>query len=301
MKVTIGVCAYRAAGTLRRCLDSILAQDYRPLQLIAVDDGSDDDTGAILTEYAAKARSQGIEVTLALFGENRGLAARRIDVIREAQGEYLTWVDADDWIEPDAVQSYVRATDGGKVDVVTAGYTQHESKRERQLLFPQDEKFDLETMPLNTLYFSLWNKLIRLSLLRENPGHKVGLNYWEDLGQTARIFALHPTIKIIPRTLYHFAVNAGSMTHTRTQRIVEERIGVARELCAWFEAKGLTAEYPRFLQTLKLMAKANYLRRLPGGLGPFRRTFPEASRHVLRLRTIPLARRLLLAAAGFML
>lgn len=97
--ISVIVPVYNVEPYLARCVDSILAQSYKSLEVILVDDGSRDRCGAICDEYAAK--DSRIKV---IHKENGGLSSARNAGIDAATGTYLSFVDSDDWIEPDAYE-----------------------------------------------------------------------------------------------------------------------------------------------------------------------------------------------------
>ncbi|MBI5027472.1 MAG: glycosyltransferase family 2 protein, partial [Actinobacteria bacterium] len=101
--VSVVVPVFNVERWLPRCLDSLLAQDHRPLEVIAVDDGSRDGSADVLRRYAAAHA----EVRVVLQ-EHRGLGPARNAALTLATGEYVTMVDADDWIEPTFVSDTLR-------------------------------------------------------------------------------------------------------------------------------------------------------------------------------------------------
>lgn len=106
-EVSIIIPVYQAEQYLRKCIDSILAQTYTNLELILVDDGSTDQSGAICDEYAGMDKRVRV-----IHKENGGVAAARNCGIACATGEYLCFVDADDWIEDTMIAqclSYIKA------------------------------------------------------------------------------------------------------------------------------------------------------------------------------------------------
>ena len=95
-KISVIVPIYKVEPYLRRCLDSIVNQTYRNLEIILVDDGSPDNCGNICDEYAQK--DLRIEV---IHKENGGLSSARNIAIDKANGDYLAFVDSDDWLDTD--------------------------------------------------------------------------------------------------------------------------------------------------------------------------------------------------------
>ena len=97
--VSVIVPVYKVEPFLRRCVDSLLSQTYQNLEIILVDDGSPDRCGQICDEYAA----QDARVKV-IHKENGGVSSARNAGIEAAAGEYVTFVDSDDWVEPWAYQ-----------------------------------------------------------------------------------------------------------------------------------------------------------------------------------------------------
>lgn len=114
--ISVIVPVYNVEQFLPRCLDSIVEQTYRNLEIILVDDGSKDSSGAICDEYAAK--DQRIRV---FHDENRGVSAARNKGIDAAHGEYIAFVDSDDWIHPDFIRILTDMGQKHNADCVICG------------------------------------------------------------------------------------------------------------------------------------------------------------------------------------
>lgn len=113
IKVSVVIPVYNVEEYLRRCVDSVLAQTLSDLEIILVDDGSPDQSPAICDEYAqADARIRVIHKT------NGGLASARNAGMRIAQGEYLFFLDSDDWLEPDGLAKLCDVAGTYRVDFV---------------------------------------------------------------------------------------------------------------------------------------------------------------------------------------
>lgn len=113
--ISVIVPVYNVESYLRKCLDSILAQTFTEFELICVDDGSTDRSGAICDEYAKKDSR-----VLALHKENGGVVSARKAGLQAASGSFDIWVDADDWIEPDYFFQMVDAQAQTGADIVAA-------------------------------------------------------------------------------------------------------------------------------------------------------------------------------------
>lgn len=120
--ISIVIPAYNIENCIAGTLDSVLAQTYRNLQIIVVNDGSKDGTGAVLDEYARK--DSRIKV---IHKENGGVTSARVRGIAEAEGQYIGFVDGDDYIEPQMYQRLMENLNTHGAEISHCGY---------QMVFP---------------------------------------------------------------------------------------------------------------------------------------------------------------------
>ena len=176
-KVSIIIPVYNAAKpwkekktTLHRCVDSILAQDYKDFELILVDDGSTDDSGAILDEYTASD-----ERICVIHKENTGVSNTRNRGISCAKGQYIQFADADDWLDPEAVKLLVRKIESSHTDMVIADfyrvvgeYTSAKGDIEEDSVLTRTEYAEyMMKNPADYYYGVLWNKLYKASIISQ--------------------------------------------------------------------------------------------------------------------------------------
>jgi len=126
--ISVIVPVYKVEAFLERCVDSILNQSFADFQLILVDDGSPDNSGAICDRYAAEDSRVAV-----IHQENGGLSAARnagIDLaLAQSDSQWLTFIDSDDWVEPEFLQYlYTAAVEGG-CGISTCGYYQTQGER----------------------------------------------------------------------------------------------------------------------------------------------------------------------------
>ena len=114
--ISVLVPAYNVEQYIYQCIDSILGQTYSNLEIIIVNDGSTDKTGNILDVYAKK--DDRIKV---VHKKNEGLVMARRDALDLMQGEYVGFVDSDDWIEPNMYEELYEAMVDTDADIVTSG------------------------------------------------------------------------------------------------------------------------------------------------------------------------------------
>jgi len=167
-KVSIIVPVYNAEKYLRRCIESVLGQEYKEYELLLVDDGSTDASGMICEEYAGK--DPRIRVT---HKENTGVSDTRNLAISQARGEYLQFLDSDDWITTDATGLLVGAAEESGCDLVIADFyrvvgerVSHKGDIETEGVMSREE-FAAHMMedPADFYYGVLWNKLYRREIV----------------------------------------------------------------------------------------------------------------------------------------
>lgn len=172
--VSVVIPAHQAAGVLAVALESVLAQTYAELEVVVVDDGSTDGTAALVEGYAA----EDARVRL-VRQQNAGVSTARNRGMDEARGTFVTFLDADDWMEPDHVSCMVDAALRTDADVVQTGYvvefldangrTQGAEVRSGAdaLVGAGQPPIPLGSDFLNGLGY-VWNKLYRLGPLRDS-------------------------------------------------------------------------------------------------------------------------------------
>ena len=116
MKLSIIIPTYNSASVLPKALDSIVCQTFTDWECILVDDGSPDRSGKICDEYAEKDKRFRV-----FHQENAGVSAARNKGLDEAKGEYVNFVDSDDWVETNALEEYISHM-SDDVDFVVSGF-----------------------------------------------------------------------------------------------------------------------------------------------------------------------------------
>lgn len=179
--VSIVVPVYKSEDTLERCVGSLCAQTYKDIEIILVVDGPPDASGVLAAELSEK-----YDKVRVIFQENQGVSVSRNRGVKEAKGEYIRFVDSDDYVEADSVKCMVEAMEQNETDLVIAGYHHLYFGRCVTKLPPVTGTFDTksamdEVLTLyQTGYLNMpWNKLYRRADIQE--GFPTDLNLGEDL------------------------------------------------------------------------------------------------------------------------
>lgn len=240
IKVSVIIPAYNASQYIKECLESILASTLKELEIIVIDDGSTDDTPAILDLYACE---KGI---VTIHQTNGGPSKARNAGLKHAQGEYVGFVDSDDWVENTMFEIMYKAAEKEKADIVWCNITKNENEKMQKYLDSGSygrDKIEKEFFPRlifsvdsnkghQTLRGSVWCRLYKRQHLMANKilfCEKINNN--EDL-----LFNLKATIHakryvyLGDDYLYHNRIHGNSLTRKYIPRMWERQQSLIDEL-----------------------------------------------------------------------
>ena len=212
--VSVIVPVYNVENYLRKCLDSVINQSYGNLEILLIDDGSTDTSGELCEEYAEK------DSRVKIFHkENGGLSSARNMGLDYALGKYITFVDSDDYLAEDAIESLVASLEKYQADI-SIGQLENADKKDA-VIDKRRKKFYEETvlsseqammeLCLNRMTgTSACGKLYK-SILFENVRYPVGKRY-EDMYTTPEIIVLSKKVVILRKTVYLVVLRSGSIT-----------------------------------------------------------------------------------------
>lgn len=246
--ISVVIPVYKVEPFLRQCLDSVLAQTHSHLEILLVDDGSPDGCPSICEDYAR--RDPRVRV---IHQRNQGLSAARNTGLDAATGEYVAFVDSDDWAEPDMLEALLRGLLQHGADVagcapipevedgiavqfprLASGATALRLDREEALA---------ELLRDRRLRNFSWSYLYRAALFRgvRFPAGK----RFEDVHTTYRLFMQAGSIVALPIAKYHYRIRAGSITQAGDLGLLVDQYDAIRA-----RQETLGRCYPRFVQDL---------------------------------------------------
>lgn len=227
--ISVVVPVYNVEAYVGRCVESILNQTYRNLEVILVDDGSKDRSGILCDEYAAKDARVRV-----IHKENGGLSSARNVGIEKASGEYITFVDSDDWIEADAYAHLLSVMQRYQVKLVCGGNYNVDSKTGERTLALCPEKEEVITTEEFVGRMFLWqgfdssacDKLYHRSLLEtfRYPEGKV----CEDVAVTYRIVLGTQYAALSDRPYYNYFHRPDSITISTAKEITDKTFHFSR-------------------------------------------------------------------------
>ncbi len=216
--ISIIIPAYNAEKTIEKCVESVLAQSHRAWELLIVDDGSRDATGAICDALAAA------DARIRVFHkENGGVVLARSHALAHAAGEYVAFVDSDDTVHPEMLEKMAAAAGETGADIVSCGYRELYADGKVLDRVPkhhgsmEEGSFFSLLFQLGTQGF-LWNKLYRRELLAQVCA-PAGMTVCEDLYINALLLKQPRKVAVLPDCLYNYCMNPESVTHTIERKI----------------------------------------------------------------------------------
>ncbi len=216
--ISVIVPVYNVEPYLVKCLDSIINQTFKDLEIIIIDDGSTDQCGSICDSYACS--DSRIKV---FHTENRGISSVRNLGIENARGEYVGFVDSDDWIEPDMYEILLNKAIETGADIVECGFIREFSEESREIKYKNKNMTVSEaiTCLLNgELFNAVWNKLWKKNCIGNIrfSDSKV----FEDILFTSRVFVNSNEVCSIDSVKYHYLQRNSSLSNKHNSDNLEK-------------------------------------------------------------------------------
>lgn len=215
--VSVIVPIYKVESFMDSCIESIRLQTYQHLEIILVDDGSPDSCPAKCDRWAEC--DERIKV---IHQENGGLSAARNAGLSKASGEYVLFVDSDDWIEHTMIEVMLDTAYIYKADIVNCQFVHEKSRCSSMLssLYPTFVKSGRDATALlcedGIVTSHTWRNLFRRDILQDNP-FPVGINY-EDVYILHEIFFKSKRVVFIGDTFYHYFNNINGIVNTMSEK-----------------------------------------------------------------------------------
>lgn len=210
-KISIIIPVYNAEQYLHRCFDSILENKYRNLEIIPVNDGSKDNSQDIIDEYKEKYP----DMFFPIIQENQGIGMARNNALEKATGEYIMFIDNDDYIDKDYIAKHVEQLKNNSCDMVLSGYKRVNDNKEILFKVSLDERYPW------TRYVSIapWARLYKTKFLKDNDIKFLKTPIGEDVYFNLQANTLANDVKIIDYMGYNWYFNGKSVTNTINNKI----------------------------------------------------------------------------------
>ncbi len=238
-KISIIVPVYKVENELDRCVQSLMKQTYKNIEIILVDDGSPDQCPKLCEQYAKE--DERIRV---IHKKNGGLSDARNAGLNLARGEYVLYVDSDDYIEVDSCERLINATSEEQVDIVVGNAIMEKSNSYEKMIHsatPAGEIYSAKDFIEKAVRASQWyapswlNMYRRDFLLQNKLFFKVGI-YFEDMQMLPRVFLRAKKVACIDGVFYHYIVRENSiMTSEKDEKKKKDSIQNLKEWKSQFD------------------------------------------------------------------
>lgn len=254
-QLSVIVPCYNSRDYVPRCLDSLLTQTADTVEIVCVNDGSDDGTGDVLRSYQEVHPGKVVVIEQA----NAGAWAARWTGIQHARGRYTAFLDSDDTADEGFAASLLSAAQTHDADMAVCGYRridEHTGAEYSTELCDARPDFAVEKDPgsLLTVNTALWNKLIRTDLLRSvedlaNPPCQL-----EDVCLLLLLYErMHGTVTFVPKPLVNYHVREGSTITTVTPEAVGDALAALTRVKERYEAQGASAQHKELLADMAFL------------------------------------------------
>lgn len=239
IKVSIVIPVYNVEKYLRQCLDSVINQTLKDIEIICINDESTDGSLEILQEYEKK--DSRIKI---INKKNEGLSAARNQGLELAKGEYVSFIDSDDWINKTFCEALYTAAKKYDIDIACGGIVRVNGKRQRNKLVYTKEEFTKDVDKKNELtktpvYSYVWNKIYkRESLLKSGITFPVG-RVFEDLTWSIKAIYYLNGVVTTPSALYYYRKTPTSIMSAKSEKNAKDYAQSEKEMLEFAKEKNL--------------------------------------------------------------
>ncbi len=251
--ITVVVPVYNVFPFLETCILSLCHQSYQKLEILLIDDGSTDGSGALCDDYARK--DDRIRV---IHQENRGLGAARNEGIRRANGVYIAFVDSDDWVSPTMIQELYQALkeQGAQLAVCDAYVISEQGRVQKKMQnsLPVGMAIQLTSLPRLLLQPHVaWNKLYQKDLFDDPDIQYPARAWYEDFRVTTKLYTKTERIVFVDRPLYYYRLREGSIQNNGNLMRKREKIEAMEDILRYYQKHHLFSQYQKELEFLAIL------------------------------------------------
>lgn len=213
-KVSIIVPIYNEEENLRKCIESLINQTYKELEIILINDGSTDNSKEIIDSYKDKR-------IVAIHKKNTGISDTRNIGIDKSTGDYIMFVDSDDYLELNCIERLIETAEKENSEIVMFNYYLETPSKRIEIKLPKIEARNLKEDKdlLTKIHLGPCTKIFKAELIKDNL-FPLNLKY-EDVPFVVEAVIKAGKISFIPDYLYHYVIKKSGETITRDERIFD--------------------------------------------------------------------------------
>lgn len=231
--VSILVPVYNVEQYIERCARSVFEQTYENLEYIFLDDCTPDNSIAIIEQVLAEYPDRASAVRIIKHNQNEGIAITRNNAIRNATGDFIFFVDSDDYIETDTISALVNEQNLTKADIVSGKMLINENGMDSRYVEPiyKDKDELMITVLSNLWHHEIYNRLVRRTLFVDNDIKAIPhVNICEDWQLTAKVVYFADKCVTLDKFTYHYMINPNSLVHSNTEWDKEKKAYIQESL-----------------------------------------------------------------------
>ena len=262
MKVSILVPIYNVEKFFSRCLESLFNQTYQNIEYVFVNDCTPDNSMVVLHNFMEKYPSRAKLVRIIENTNNCGIAIVRNTLIKNATGDYVLFVDSDDWIEEDMVEKLVDKAIQTDADVVGCDY--YEDYPNKAVLckqhYPTDRIEAMKAMTLLKIKGVLWKLLIRHDLIvKNNLSFIPEIHFGEDYIFCCKLFFYAKSISNVDEALYHYVqYNPNNYCSSNSDKRIQSFAKAIKTVETFYRENGILDMVNTELLQRKFLCKSSY-------------------------------------------
>lgn len=221
-KISIIITTYNIDKYINRCINSIVNQSFKDFEVIIVDDGSTDRTRVLLNKIKNK-----LDMIKIIYTKNLGPNGARQKGFLIAKGEYILFVDGDDWIEDNTLEILYKKICEFDYDIIGFKYILYyddmnkKTSEEKDFKYLENDEYLKETLKCNIIP-SMWSKLIKKDfIVKNNINFKTDILCAEDLVFTCELGMYNPKACVLENKLYYYFQRSNSISNTITSKLLD--------------------------------------------------------------------------------
>lgn len=285
MKISVIIPVYNVYDYIDKCLDTLVHQTFKDLEIIVVNDGSPDNSEEIIKKYEKEYKN------IKYFKkENGGQSSARNYGLKHATGDFIAFIDSDDYVSLDMYQKMYDKAISGNYDMVVCdlNYIYPDKTVKVDCGIKEDTK-DIKKVLLNN-YPVVWNKLFKKELFKKDVLFKTGV-WFEDVEFLYRIFPYVNSIGVIHEPLNQYVQREGSVMKTVNKKIYDY-IGNMNGIIEFYKEKGFYDEYKKeiefayvrylyatFIKSMSRYDKNEYMKAVNMAIKEVKEHFPHYRRN----------------------
>lgn len=224
--ISIIIPIYNSKHFFEKCINSVLTQSYKNIEIIIVDDGSNDKNVLNTLNLISDSRVKYIQQ------EHKGVSAARNTGLSNATGEYILFLDSDDYLESNACETLINTVNlNQNADIIFFNFRFHKNNLNKVFYYQNlnVKKMLLNVLPFNKvsnnileLNYVVWNKLYKTDFIKENQLVFIeGCNLCEDMLFVLELFSKNPKVSLIYDVLYNYTIRDDSLSSIASQKMLD--------------------------------------------------------------------------------